>query len=460
MATVELEIFKAGRRKAANGTVATITNADLDQVVDSFDPALYSPPLIFTHKIPKSLDDRDVYKTKFAFGVPEQLKRVGKSLKAVFDADKICPQFKEWVRDRNLLGKSASFYTPNYPDNPTPGKWHLRHIAALGNEPPAVKGLKPLQEEFNFSEAEGILSFSAPANEEDFLEFSWFDSQIPSLFQRLREYVLERDGAETADKVVPTETLQILTQALMSDQEPWEQINQLWEEVHKLKACMNHESSMPTYSEGSMNSFQKLLEFCMASTGKDAQALSKATGISLTDLEPRLQGTTEFSEAEAAAVVQALSYQEQPSARELELEQQLREAQLHNEQARRAEIVSFAEGLASEDKAVLLPGEVAGQVRILEALFNSAQTVEFAEGETLSAFEAHKRFLAGLGKRIDYGEVAPGLGEEAALTVEFSEAPGYTVSTEKQALYNKAVAYQRQHPDVELIEAYKAVGGR
>jgi len=36
---------------------------------------------------------------------------------------------------------SASFYSPNYPFNPAPGSYYLKHVGFLGAVPPAVKGL-------------------------------------------------------------------------------------------------------------------------------------------------------------------------------------------------------------------------------------------------------------------------------------------------------------------------------
>ena len=55
--------------------------------------------------------------------------------------------------------RSASFYPPEHPNNPTPGKWHLRHVAFLGAQPPAVKGLRDFKDGapdllvLNFSES-------------------------------------------------------------------------------------------------------------------------------------------------------------------------------------------------------------------------------------------------------------------------------------------------------------------
>lgn len=377
----------------------------------------------------------------------------------------------EWVKNGNLIAKSASFYEPNSPNNPTPGKWHLRHIAALGEEPPAVKGLKPLQEEFDFSEAEGVVSFSMPVGKEDFVDFSWVDRQLPTLFQRLREYLIETAGSEVADRVIPPDALQMLVDGVAFADEPWEAIAQLRSEVEMLKEKLCEPSftevmkrrfeellNKPEYSEGSMNpAFRKLIAAHMKATGKDAATLATEVGIDLKDLQPRLAGTTEFSESEAAAVVQALITTPKKSARELELEQRLADAQ-------KREIVDFVEGLASEEQAKLLPGEVDGQVAILQALLDSADVVEFGEGDSkqsLSAFEAHKKFLTGLEKRIEYSELTRGTGEEPGDAVEFNEAPGYQVSGEKQVLYKKAVAYMKANPQcTDITQAYKAVGGR
>ena len=52
---------------------------------------------------------------------------------------------------------SASFYSPDSKINPEPGKWSLRHVALLGAQPPAIKGLKG----FAYEESpDGVLDFA------------------------------------------------------------------------------------------------------------------------------------------------------------------------------------------------------------------------------------------------------------------------------------------------------------
>ena len=53
--------------------------------------------------------------------------------------------FRSLVRDGRFPKVSASFYKPDYPKNPKPGVYYLRHVGFLGAHPPALPGLKPIE---------------------------------------------------------------------------------------------------------------------------------------------------------------------------------------------------------------------------------------------------------------------------------------------------------------------------
>ena len=53
------------------------------------------------------------------------------------DPEQVDPAFAEMVRAGRFKKRSASFYPPNAPHNPTPGRWYLRHVGFLGAQPPA-----------------------------------------------------------------------------------------------------------------------------------------------------------------------------------------------------------------------------------------------------------------------------------------------------------------------------------
>lgn len=77
------------------------------------------------------------------------------------NASQVEPQFAEMVAAGRFKKRSASFYPPTSPHNPTPGQWYLRHVAFLGAQPPAVPGLKDIQ--FSQGDATGdAIHFSEP----------------------------------------------------------------------------------------------------------------------------------------------------------------------------------------------------------------------------------------------------------------------------------------------------------
>lgn len=75
------------------------------------------------------------------------------------DPVQVDPAFAEMVRAGRFKKRSASFYPPNAPHNPTPGKWYLRHVGFLGAQPPAVPGLADI--EFSADDTAQAVSFAA-----------------------------------------------------------------------------------------------------------------------------------------------------------------------------------------------------------------------------------------------------------------------------------------------------------
>ena len=144
-----IEIFKAGKRQDAHGTVVEITPADLQQAVDAYDVAYHEAPAVIGH--PK-MDAP-------AYAWVKGLQLDGDVLKA--ELDQVHPEFAEMVTDGRFKKVSASFYLANSPDNPKQGSLYLRHVGFLGAMPPAVKGLR--NPEFSESE-QGIVDFCEEAN--------------------------------------------------------------------------------------------------------------------------------------------------------------------------------------------------------------------------------------------------------------------------------------------------------
>lgn len=144
-----IEIFRAGRHLDDQGVAHHFSEADLAGMAASYNPALREAPLTVGH--PK--DNLPAY---------GWVKTVARNAAGVLTIapHNVEPQFAEMVAARRFPKRSASFYPPQAPNNPTPGNWYLRHVAFLGAQPPAIAGLKDIQ--FSESDASGAVNFSEP----------------------------------------------------------------------------------------------------------------------------------------------------------------------------------------------------------------------------------------------------------------------------------------------------------
>ena len=144
-----IEIFRAGRHIDDAGVAHSFGEADLAGMAASYNPALREAPLTVGH--PKD--------NLPAYGWVKAVARTAGGALAI-TSHQVEPQFAEMVSAGRFKKRSASFYPPNAPNNPTPGSWYLRHVAFLGAQPPAIAGLKDMS--FSEDDAGGAVSFSEP----------------------------------------------------------------------------------------------------------------------------------------------------------------------------------------------------------------------------------------------------------------------------------------------------------
>ena len=142
-----IEIFRSGRHIDDAGVAHHFSDADVDGMAASYNPALREAPLTVGHPA----DNLPAY---------GWVKSVARNAGGVLTIapHNVEPQFAEMVAARRFPKRSASFYPPQAPNNPTPGKWYLRHVAFLGAQPPAIAGLKDIQ--FSAGDADGAVNFS------------------------------------------------------------------------------------------------------------------------------------------------------------------------------------------------------------------------------------------------------------------------------------------------------------
>ncbi|ACI98893.1 hypothetical protein [Rhodospirillum centenum] len=130
---LDIELFRPGTFTAAGGRNLDFSADTLAQIAAGYDPAAYDAPVVVGHPAGDAP----------AYGWVKGLRIEGGRLKATLH--KIDPAFAELVKDGKYRKVSASFYMPDHPNNPKPGALSLRHVGFLGAQPPAVKGLKPVE---------------------------------------------------------------------------------------------------------------------------------------------------------------------------------------------------------------------------------------------------------------------------------------------------------------------------
>lgn len=140
-----LHIFKPGTHTAQCGTTFNFTETDLAATVAAYNPSLHEAPLVIGHP------QHDAP----AAGWVKSLSATAHGL--IAEPQQIDASFAEQIARGSYKKVSASFYHPTATNNPVPGVYYLRHVGFLGAQPPAVKGLRPIE----LAEGEpGVIEFS------------------------------------------------------------------------------------------------------------------------------------------------------------------------------------------------------------------------------------------------------------------------------------------------------------
>lgn len=363
--TATLPILPAGRHVALDGRPVEFTEAILQEIAATYDPALSEAPLVIGH--PKL--------NAPAYGWAKGLEVREGMLYA--EPHQVVPEFAEAANRKMYKKRSASVYLPDSPGNPVPGKHYLRHIGFLGAVPPAIKGIPDAP--FNFAEDDGALAI-------EFAEAPYAVTGLTDILRRLRDFFVEREGAERADQLIPQ----------------W-QLSSIEEDARRASVQDTAPQASALFSE-------PVIE------GVDAAAASAAAAE-----EP--QGTVTPSDGASASAAEAdrtshPSQQDttmpdeaalQERQRQLDEREQLlatREAQVAQQKAQehRNEVTEFAEALVQAGR--LLPRQKAPVIELLVSLPTDTP-LEFAEGDvqvTKPAAEVLRSLLAELPKQVDFSE--------------------------------------------------------
>lgn len=374
------QIFKAGKRRSNDGTEYEITEQDVIDCAECYDPQLHEAPLVFGH--PKTDDP--------AFGWVKDLQSSDGALSANFsDVDEGA---KELVRTKKFKHVSASFYPPAHPSNPVPGKWYLRHVGLLGAMPPSVKGLGAV----SFSDADGCVEFSEYGQE-----------TAAGLFRRLRDWMIGKFGQEEADQVVPNWEIDS-----MREDATRERINRAESQPISL-AAFAEASAPPTEPQTPTPPIEK--EPTMTEAEQQALARAEAAEKQLAEMKAAQikaerdaahSANADFAEglvkggklapAKKDAVIRVLDFIQYPTETTADF------AEGESAQSLADEV----RGLLSGQVTSPIFGEVATATKAAKAASQSAFTADFGEADPES-LSHHQRALVLMRKEnIDYAEAA------------------------------------------------------
>lgn len=381
--TARIEVFRPGTFTPMRGDPVTYSAADLRAVADAYDPETAPAPVVVGHP------DLDAP----AYGWIEKLDYATGPERLIATVGQIEPAFAAMVKAGRFKKVSMAFFRPDQGHNPVPGVWYPKHVGFLGATPPAVSGLKNA-------------TFAATPEDATFTAAFGTGAQTASILRRLRDWLIDRDGLDAADKVLPAWEIDWLDDA---------------DEPEPRFAAPEADVPAPT-------------------TEKEPavpQSIPAATPAAPPAANPAREAAFAAREAEIAAREAAIAEREASAAH--------------------ADHVSFAEGLVAGGK--LLAASRDKVVAILDALHDAPgaePSVSFAGTETkLSPAAALRAVLEAQPKVVSYGALdLPDADDGHAASFA---ADGKPVDAAGLALDAKARAYMRAHPDTPYLTAVQAV---
>ncbi|MEN8721862.1 MAG: hypothetical protein ABF335_03135 [Alphaproteobacteria bacterium] len=384
-----IQIFRAGTHRSMTGEAMPFSAADVAELAATYDPALHEAPLIIGHPVKGTT-------AMPAYGWIKGLEAEGDTLFAA--VDQVPDEMREAVNNGHYKKVSSGLLRPDSPANPTPGKWHLEHVALLGATPPAIKGLEP----FQFSAGDGdVVCFS---NERE-----WRQLRLAELFRSVVR-VVRGTLAEEDAAALPSD-----------DQLDWMR-DEFAEELIEERA---KNPSIPAHFAAATQQPTEETTIMAEKTEQELKADRDALDAAQKAHEDRV--------AAFAAQQQAT----EQAADKVAVEAAIKDGRLAAGQ--KDEVLAFAATLEPDADTVCFAAQSVG-----------GDSVKVAPR---TWFRQH---IASLPKRAPEGEAAPD-GPDVGTTAQFAAPSGFEVSPAGVDIHQKALAYQAKFPKATYADAVAAV---
>lgn len=406
----EIEVFAAGKHTAMDGSTIEFTAADVRAIAEAYNPAIGEAPITIGH--PRT--------NAPAYGWIASLREEAGKLLA--RPHQVCAEFAAAWQAGRFKKRSASLFRPDQPGNPVPGQYYIRHVGFLGAAAPAVPGLR----DASFAAGEGALEFA----DVDHWTIASIASSVARLFRGLRDRMIETDGVEAADRVLPAWPIEALSEAEATIRESARNDN---------KPGMAYAAAgtgTPTLDDDGGTRAPD----APAAAGASASAAPNGAGTEAGVAGP----TADFAAAQADL-----------AAREAAIA--ARERALRESEAKtiRTDCAEFCASLVRDGR--LLPVERPAVEALLFSLRTDADSasLSFAAAGNGEATERPRaavleQLLASLPARVSMREISRG---DASPAVEFATPAGYTVDAIQLDLYAKAKQLQLKNPELSIAQA-------
>lgn len=467
---MRIPFLVAGTHRSHSGHAVKFSERDVAAIATTYDPAVHEAPIVIGHPTTDAP----------AYGWIERIEHDDSALAA--RPHQVNTEFSEMVQRGAFKKISARFYTPGHPAHPLGDdaqSYYLRHVGFLGAQPPAIKGLPAVE----FAEEDGdTVTVELAFSEAAYAEMPWWmPDSIRRVFQNLREWIVETQGIDAADRVIPTTALDEMEQADAEAQ---------------MEARDGDPSASAAFAEGTL---ARTLESAIEDQTSDdrsradiVQDMADAAGIETGTVNQILRGDIEevpderlsgfaevldipmdtlqearvefadpaFSDpddSDSDPTDDPMSDEAQQKQKDLERREQKlkeREAALARKEAeqKREAAVAFAE----EHLGKVTP---AHKDTLVETLLlvdaDEDATVEFAEGDEKSVGEALRAFVKALPDQISFSEETARPSDPDALD---PDAPEYarTLAQKAAAFMEQAKADGRTLTIDQAIEEVKA----
>lgn len=177
-----IHLAKTGTFNDAHNRAVTVDGDLLKSLSESYNAGAHKAPLVLGHPSEGAP----------AYGWVDELE-IGDNGDLYGIVDQVSPDLADAVKDGRYRNVSISWWPMGHASSPNKDQPTLRHVGVLGAETPAVKGLTPLS--FAADDV-GVVTV-------EFAETFWAWSAMQSVARNWREFVLEKFGRDTADRVAP-----------------------------------------------------------------------------------------------------------------------------------------------------------------------------------------------------------------------------------------------------------------